>query len=79
MPYWVHWALRALTSASDGILQVRRHFKIMNLRLISIVAGATLCVAASAQQMPWAKSFSEAKAQAAARHTLVMADFYTDW
>ena len=35
--------------------------------------------AAAAQEMPWAKSFDDARATAAKEHKLVMVDFYTDW
>ena len=49
------------------------------MRLMIILAGASLCAFASAQGVLWSKSFSAAKATAMGRHQLVMVDFYTDW
>ena len=51
----------------------------MNLKLVSIFACASLCAVVSAKEVPWAKSFSAAKATAIGYHRLVMVDFYTDW
>ena len=51
----------------------------MNKRFGLLALAAIAAASASASEMPWAKDYKSAKAQASKSGKLIMLDFYTDW
>ena len=51
----------------------------MNTRTLFVPVLLAVAVAADAQQMPWAKDFSSAKALATKSKKLIMVAFFTEW